>query len=403
MGRDLAGFSVDIPTIGSSSGFHFVESRGGSGGNIGLNASKIILTNKAAISGGTNYKKVIIEGDEGSGGSIGIIADKLDIDHGSEITVGTSGTGPGGSILIGDYDLINNYNDQQKIEGNTGPFDVFLDGVIENGITKTKKVVLANSSAIISESTYDPDAVHFDAPGAEAGAAGAAGDIKIRATDSIHLQYNSQLTTMSKNAGGGSIDIQAKNKLWLLNSWIETSSESDDRTDKGGNITIDPIFVVLQNNAPYTLGEFGNYSRITANANFGDGGNINITTQYLIGNQNHITATSNKGINGQINIQTLDFDVSGALSNLNVNLLDATKWRKTPCRLRTGASVSRLILKGKDAVPTAHDDFLSGLPAILSDPDFFKEDGNPDRVGFVNPKVFEEQEDSEEEECEDCK
>ena len=79
---------------------------------------------------------------------------------------------------------------------------------------------------------------------------------------------------------------------------------------------------------------------------------------------------------------------------------DLLKLRTIPC-VKGGSS---LIIKGRDAVPTAFDDFLSGLPTIFSDQDFFKEDGNPNRKGYVGHEVFGEGvEDKEDKECKDCK
>jgi filamentous hemagglutinin family protein len=384
LGYNYYGGDKPVATFSSSA---YAKSRGGRGGYIGFNAPEIILTNGAIISAGTEYTgEVTPEGDEGCGGTIGIIADSLILRNGSEITGTTSGTGAGGSVLIGDYALIESCNEQHKTaEDPTGPFGDFLDRIQENGVTRTQNLLLANGSAISASSTSDAEN------------AGESGDLIIRATDSIDLNYNSNFKTESKNAGGGSINIQTKNRLWLLNSWITTSTESTNENEKGGNITIDPTFVILQNVNPCTVGI--NNSRIEANANFGAGGNISIVTDYLIQSPDStIEASSNKSVDGEVNIQSLDFDVSGVLANLNVNLLDAGKWQKTPCRLRSGASVSRLILKGRDAVPTAHDDFLSGLPAILSDPDFFAEDDNPYREGYVSPDVFEKGEEEEREE-----
>jgi len=367
------------PTIASGVGD---DSTGGQGGYIEINAPKVILTNGANISAGTDYAGALTsDGNEGHGGTIAIIADSFVLEKGSEITGATSGAGAGGNVLIGDTALIqaNNAN---------GDFDRFLDLVNAGGVTGTRKLLLEEDSAISAGSSYT-----------EADA-GSAGNIQIRTARSIDLKHNSKITTQSKNAGGGSIDIQTKNRLWLLNSWIETSTESADPSEAGGNITIDPIFVILQNLNPYTVGI--DNSRIQANANFGAGGNINIVADYLIqAPDTFIKASSDRSVDGEINIQSLDFDVSGSLVSLNTNLLDAAKWSKTPCALRSGVSAGKLILKGRDAVPTAYDDFLSGLPALFSDSEFFAEDYNSYRRGYIKSEVFEEKEEREKKECDD--
>ncbi|KAF5417358.1 MAG: hypothetical protein C5S49_03490 [Candidatus Methanogaster sp.] len=229
LGYNYYGENKPVATFSSSV---YAKSRGGRGGYIGLNAPEIILTNGAIISAGTEYTgKVTPAGNEGYGGTIGIIADSLILRDKSEITGTTSGTGAGGSVLIGDYALIESCNEQHKTADDpTGPFGDFLDRIQGNGVSRTQNLLLANGSAISASSTSDAEN------------AGESGDLILRATDSIDLNYNSNFKTESKNAGGGSINIQTKNKLWLLNSWITTSTESKDENEKGGNITIDPVF-----------------------------------------------------------------------------------------------------------------------------------------------------------------
>jgi filamentous hemagglutinin family protein len=346
------------------------DTSSGKGGFIGLSAPEIIL--KGTIIAVTSYNGEITLDDEGRGGSVAIIADSLILADNSGINVSTSGTAKGGSVVIGDTAWIEN-----NLESSEFLTD-FLAKAEENGVTETNNILLYDSSSISA--------------GTESSAsnAGPGGSLFIQSNDSITLKNNSSFTAESSYAAAGDITVDTKNMFYLLNSEVTTSANAG--LGSGGNIKIDPIFVVL------------NHSNIIAKAKQGYGGNINITTDYLIQSPDSIiSASSDLGVDGEININSLEFDVSGSLVNLNINPLDATKWSKTPCRLRSGGSISRLILEGRDAVPTAYDDFLSGFPVILFEPEFFAEDDNPKRRGYLNPELFEEEvTEVVEEECEEC-
>ena len=95
--------------------------------------------------------------------------------------------------------------------------------------------------------------------------AGDAGTVTVNAGNQF-LMNNSTITTESTNAGGGRVEINAADgfMVQLINSGIKTSVFGGSDTT-GGNITIDPQFVMLQN------------SQILAQAFAGAGGAINIT------------------------------------------------------------------------------------------------------------------------------
>ena len=74
---------------------------------------------------------------------------------------------------------------------------------------------------------------------------------------------NSQVSTESAEASGGNIKLTAPNLVRIVDSTL-TSSVKGQAGSNGGNITIDPQLVVIQN------------SQLLANANAGAGGNITI-------------------------------------------------------------------------------------------------------------------------------
>jgi large exoprotein involved in heme utilization and adhesion len=110
----------------------------------------------------------------------------------------------------------------------------------------------------------------------------------------------------------------------------------------GGNITIDPQFVVLQN------------SQIVANAFQGRGGNIQIQAQqvFLADPTSLVSASSALGINGQVNIQAPVTSISGAVDPLPQAFAQGAELLRSRCaeRLREG-TVSRFVVAGRDGVP----------------------------------------------------
>jgi hypothetical protein len=107
-------------------------------------------------------------------------------------------------------------------------------------------------------------------------------------------------------------------------------------TGDGGNVTIDPEFIVLQG------------SQITANATAGNGGRINITASKAC---------------------LADPSISGTLVPLPQAFARATELWSTRCaeRLREG-NVSTLVMRGRDGLPARPGGVLP-LPLALAPPE----------------------------------
>jgi large exoprotein involved in heme utilization and adhesion len=156
------------------------------------------------------------------------------------------------------------------------------------------------------------------------------------------------LTTESENAGGGGIHIETRDRLHLQDSKITTSVKGG--TGQGGNIFIDPVFVILEN------------SQIQANAHGGPGGNITLIADYLLrSGPTAIEASSALSTQGDIDVQAVDVDAGSLQVADTPDPLDVTQWVQAPCHRRQG-KVSRLTMAGYDAHPTPMDDLLSSLP-----------------------------------------
>jgi large exoprotein involved in heme utilization and adhesion len=161
---------------------------------------------------------------------------------------------------------------------------------------------------------------------------GRAGNIIIK-VDNATIQ-DSFVETSTEGANGGNIHITSPGYLYLTDSEITTSvfAEKGD----GGNITLNPQFIVLDN------------SKIIAQAYEGRGGNIDITTTGIYNNtiqgifesplRRAINASSQLGIDGEIQINTPEIDVMEGLFTLPINFLDASQLFKEGCTPRTIAN-----------------------------------------------------------------
>lgn len=154
-------------------------------------------------------------------------------------------------------------------------------------------------------------------------------------------------------ADGGNINIKAGYQVYLLNSEVTTSVGTG--FGNGGNITIDPEFVVLNN------------SNILANAYGGAGGNITIVTDHFVSSTNSLVdASSQLGINGTINIVTPDEDVTTNVEELPVAYLDATALLRERCTARRYSDRSSFTMGGRQGVPLAPAG-MSKLSSSISD------------------------------------
>ena len=279
----------------------------GNAGTIAANIDSLSLDSGASIrsrSGGLRLDGSIIAGT-GNGGEINVAAmDDISISgvspstgDGSFISTSTFGNGNGGDISL---DAGNNVR-------------------INNG-----GLVSADSLAQVEEGT------------------GLAGDIIISAGNKIELS-NGTISTRAVTSDGGNVELAAPKWVYLLDSDITTSVESG--FGGGGNITIDPDFVIL------------NKSNILANAFGGPGGNITIVADnVLVSAGSSIDASSELGIDGEINISSPDQEVAKDLAVLPENYLDVTGLISDRCGAR--ADTSSLVPAGPGGLSVDPDGYL---------------------------------------------
>ena len=109
---------------------------------------------------------------------------------------------------------------------------------------------------------------------------------------------------------------------------------------RGGNINIDPQFVVLDN------------SLISANdlSGFGHDGNIVNTADFFFTDDSTLHAT------GTIETTAPDLDLAGSLAFLPANLVDASTQLRERCELATNHEFSTFIVVGRGGIENAPEE-----------------------------------------------
>jgi filamentous hemagglutinin family protein len=330
-------------------------------GTIDIDSDTLSLTDQSVISTTTFA--------DGNGGTITIDTGQLTLTGDAVITSGTEGPGNAGNVIItvdngidaGDSTTISSESEGGNffvrggadLSGATGGGDGGLVQLTANRIDLTGNAVIASGTAGDGAGgDVELNAVNISldpASGISAVSTGAgnAGNITVLAGDSLEMD-GSFIRTRAVSSDGGNIAINAPSLVYLLNSEITTSVESG--FGNGGNITIDPQFVILNN------------SRIIANAFGGNGGNILIVANNFVSSADSLVdASSALGINGTVNIQSPDTDLSSGLTDMPESFLNVAALLREPCRARRSVNQSSFIVRGRSAIPPGP---MSPLPVM---------------------------------------
>jgi filamentous hemagglutinin family protein len=367
----ISGFVLDPSLTPVPYGLSAIDARvvgaataGGIGGNITVTADNLTLANGGAIR--TN----LFEDAPGKAGNITVNAGAINISSGGQIYADSfSGTGDSGDLNItADSMSISGFGGSQAPypvpdftglstttnAGRGGTINVTLAGDLtvtgRGGIKADTQGTGTGGTINISAQNItlsDQSAVNSSSTGTEA--PGNAGDITITAGNSI-LMRDSSITTESVQADGGDINISTPYMVKLDNSKITASVGGGPQTT-GGNITIDPQFVTLEN------------SQIIANAYEGRGGNIKINTNvFLADPQSIVDASSALGINGTVDIRAPITDVSGLLNPLSSDFVSAAALLRERCMARIqGSKYSSFVVGSRDGLPIEPGNLMPGF------------------------------------------
>ncbi|MEA5465378.1 S-layer family protein [Leptothoe sp. PORK10 BA2] len=306
----------------------------GNGGSITIRAEEIEVADPIVDFGGAISGLVAnaVTGSTGKGGSLDIAANRLTVYNGGQITASTDGVGNAGTVTI--------RADEIDVSGQSS------DGLFNSGIMSSSRTSAdAGSVNLIGNQITIRDGASVSVNSLNGGAAG---NLTI-STGRLSLDNG---TLQAKVTGGseGDLNLTATDFIVLRqNSQIITSATG---MATGGNMTLTaPIVIGLEN------------SDIVANAEFGSGGNIQITTEGLFGlvfreqltPNNDITASSEFGLSGTVAINNFNVQTDSGLVELPTNLADASNQVAQEC---TGGS-NRFIATGRGGVPMDPTEIMS--------------------------------------------
>ena len=305
----------------------------GPAGHIEFNTQQLMVTGGSKVTSSTFHN--------GAGGTITVEdtnspAQSVLIDgSGSGLFTDSQGTGKGGSISV-NANTVTLQNGGTLSAKTSGTEATATGGSIT--VTTTDHVTMTGGASITASST-DPGNAN-------------AGDISINAGQSFEMR-DSSIKTESEKASGGNIDIKAVDRVRLVNSPISTSVPNG--TGNGGNITIDPNVIVLQN------------SDITAKAVQGAGGNITLTTPlFLADSGSHVDASSQFGLNGTVTIQSPTSNLSGSLGPLTSTPSQAQTLLTQRCAALANGQTSSFVVAGREQLPSDPGGWLSSPLAFAA-------------------------------------
>ncbi len=306
----------------------------------------------------------------GNGGDLNVTADRLHITDGGRITAESFGAGDGGRITISSQTVtVDGINDRQaafqiangwdpmaarssisaSTDSSYGGVDMTNEGgsvaitsdalYLRNGGMIATGTETSGDGGDISIDTFHTALTNDAIISAGSTGEGDAGDIYLKALDELFM-FSSSIRTQSQISDGGNIKISAKSLIDLWNSEISASVGGGEDT-VGGNIDIDPKYVVLSN------------SRLIANAFEGAGGNIHIVADYLVLDPNSsISASSEYGIDGNVDIQALTQPDSEGIDPLSKEFQSAVTLLREPCIARMSAGQKgSLIVNEREGLP----------------------------------------------------
>jgi filamentous hemagglutinin family protein len=315
---------------------------GGAAGQVEISGRNLTL------SGGSNFQSSIY--GDGTGASITLNVASLRLSGGSFVSASTEydnngipGSAPGGSINVSASGPV-------SISGSGSGLFSFTTSFGDGGTINVSagSIGLASGAQI---STRSGDAQNSAVLG------GNAGSITLTA-NTIDLSGGSSITTESAHASGGGITISAAERLSLdHNSQITTSVHIGN--GNGGDITIDPVFLVL------------NGSRIAADTFDGTGGHIDIVAQNLImspGSAITADALGPNGVPGVVEVSSPNVDAGSALGKLPSAYFDPSAMLRAACAAKVAQAASSFVAGGRGGLPAGPDAAGFGFYALGTTP-----------------------------------
>ena len=330
----------------------------GRGGDVVLNVGTVSLSNGAKINSSTS--------EAGRAGDIAMNVGTLTLTDGSQISSASTGTDP-----------VTNFDDgTTEPPGTAGNVTITATGSFTSDASsiatsaeanhggditiKAQSVGLSNGTLITanSKAPLEVTKLVLNQDGllvSQVVGDGNAGNITAH-SGSTFVMNNSSMTTEATQASGGQIEITAPEMVQLSYSKISTSVAGSAVDTAGGNIMIDPQFVVLQN------------SQVIAQAFAGAGGNITIVSNVFLADPSSLVdASSQLGVSGTINIQSPLQNVGGELTALSQEFSSAAALLAQQCAARAAdGKFSTFVVAAREGLPVEPGGFLAS-PSLTTE------------------------------------
>ncbi|MBP2293277.1 beta strand repeat-containing protein [Azospirillum rugosum] len=293
----------------------------GNAGAVTVGAGNLMVLGNA----GTDFTGIssnAVGSSEGQAGTVKVTAaGALTLASAGQIGTNTFSVGDAGSVFV--------QADTLAISGNGSPFFTGIFSSAAPGATGDGGAVTMQARTI----RLDRDGL----VATENFGTGVGGPIRITATDTLAFD-GAAVRTRTAAGDGGDIAVQVGRLLDMRNSEVTTSVAGG--TGSGGNIVIDPPFVVLQN------------SRIQANAQKGGGGNITVRADQLLTTPDTlIEASSAESVSGTISTPAPDNTIASSLVKLPESFLNTRDLLRDSCAGRGGRASSSLIVGNGGGLP----------------------------------------------------
>jgi large exoprotein involved in heme utilization and adhesion len=305
----------------------------GNGGDVQLTANSLRIDGRDTLTGGpdflTGIQAVTTSLDAPApGGNLQITAGTIEMDNMGSLFTTSFGQGPGGNVDVTAGKLTLNHESSIQAQG----LDVGPAGNITLNISGTLQ--LAGNSAISTA-----------APGSSGG--------NINVVGGSEIQLSASAITANAGLDGGNISVSAPKLIYLLKSSFNAQADSTGSGfGNGGNLQIDPSFLILNN------------SSLISKSSFGNGGNISILTDFFFQSGSLIDASAPFGLPGTVSVTAPEVDLSGSLIGLPENLLDASARLRPDCGMRLTKNVSSFVVVGRGGLPLIPDGFIPSTPIL---------------------------------------
>ena len=281
----------------------------------------------------------------GDAGNISITTGFLNMTNGAAINSGTASTGQGGSVNV-------------NASGNISISGTLDDGTAGGVFSRTTGREPGSGAGGAIALTAGQNFTLSDGAtvSASSDGPGNAGNINVTAHDTMLIDQ-ATVTAEAAQASGGNIKLTANDTIQLTDSTISSSVQGDPTT-VGGDVTLDPDFIILQN------------SQILAKAVAGKGGNIDLVASkaVLLDAQSTLNASSQTGISGSVTIESPIQVLSGTIAPLPSTPVNVATLYAARCVAGEGGHFSTFVDSKSDSVAPTPGTFLASpfLPQVSS-------------------------------------